>query len=70
MTPATMKKMRKLANGLTDEDLRALATECKMPKATYRQLLGLVDALVADYHEAPLDRPKLRINEAAKKAAT
>ena len=65
-----MKKIRKLANGLTDEDLRALAIDCKMPKATYRQLPGLVDALVADHHDALLDRLELRIHEVAKKIAT
>ena len=61
-----MKKMRKLANGLTAEDLRALAIECKMPEATYGQLPGLVDALIADYHDALLDQLELRINEVAR----
>ncbi len=70
VTSATMKKLRKLANGLTAEDLRALAIDCKMPEAIHRQLPGLVNALVADHHDALLDRLELRINEVAKEAAT
>ena len=66
MTPDARRKVRRLANGLSPEDLRALAIECGMPQAERRQLPGLFDTLIADYHDALLDRLELRINEAAK----
>ena len=56
MTPATRRKMLQLARALTAEDLRALAVEVGMPEAHSRQLPGLVDALIAEYHDALLDR--------------
>ena len=70
MTPATRRKMLQLARSLTAEDLRALAIEAGMPEAHSRQLPGLVDALIADHHDALLDRIELRINEAAEEAAS
>ena len=65
MTPATKRKMLQLARALTAEDLRALAVEVGMPEARSRQLPGLVDALIAEHHDALLDLLELRINEAA-----
>ena len=41
-----------------------------MPQTAIRQLPGLIDKLIADHHEAPLDWLELRINEVAKEAAT
>ena len=55
---------------LCAEDLRALAVEIGMPEARIRQIPGLVDALIADHHDALLDRLELRINEAAKEIVT
>ena len=52
MTPATIKKMHRLAQSLTAEDLRALAIECKMLQVAIRQLPGLIDALISDHHDA------------------
>ena len=69
MRPAATKKMRQLAKALTAEDLRTLANECKVPEAASRQLPGLIDALIADHHDALLDRLELRINEVAKEIA-
>ena len=66
VTPAVQKKMRRLAQALTAEDLRALAVACKVQEAASRQLPGLIDALIEDHHDALLDRLELRINEAAK----
>ena len=70
MTPAAAKKLSQLARALTAEDLRALAVEVGMPEAHSRQLPGLVDALIADHHDALLDLLELRINEAAREVAT
>ena len=70
MTPATMKKLRRLAMALTAEDLRELAIECKMLEAVSRQLPGLVDTLITDHHNAFLDRLELQINEVAKEIAS
>lgn len=69
MTPAAIKKMRRLAQALTPEDLRALAIECKMPEAAIRQLPGLIDVLVTEHHEALLDRLELQINDVTKEIA-
>ena len=41
-----------------------------MQDAHSRHLPGLVDALIADHHDALLDLLELRINEAAKHAAS
>ena len=66
MTPTVLRRMRWLARPLTAEDLRGLAIACEMPEAASRQPPGLVDALIADYHEALFDRLELRINDLAK----
>ena len=51
---------------LSAEDRRALAVEVGMPEVRSRQPRSLIDALIAEYHDALLDRFELRINEAAK----
>ena len=70
VTPTTRRKMLQLARALTAEDLRALAVEVGMPEAHSRQLPGLVDALIADHHDALLDLLEPRINEAAREIVT
>ena len=70
MTPTVLKRMRRLARALTAEDLRDLAITCKVQDAASRQLSGMVDALIAEHHDALLDRLELRINEVAKEIAS
>ena len=43
-----MKKMRRLAKGLTPEAPAVLAIVCNMTGGSHRQLPGLVDALIAE----------------------
>ncbi len=69
VTPVVKKKMLRLAQALTAEDLRALAIACKVREAASRQLPGLMDSLIEDHHAALFDRLELRINEAAKEIA-
>lgn len=66
MTPTIVKKMRRLAMGLTAEDLRDLAIASEIQAATTRQLPDLINVLIAEHHDALLDRLELRINEVAK----
>lgn len=69
MKAEVRRKLRRLANALSPEDLRDLAIKIGIPQAYIRQLPGLIDTLVADHHDALLDHIELRINEVAIEAA-